>query len=187
MSKGHQSTEPLQADPLQAAAEAAVHLTFEEIFKAEASQVGRTLRYLGVREANVEDACQEVFIVAHRRLSQFQGGSARAWIRQICVHVANNQRRSQRRHPEDCTADPPEVTVQPEQYLDAERRQQRRQLLALLEQLPQEQRDVFVLFEIEELTMPKTAEAVGCALQTAYSRLYAARKKMQALLQGIAT
>jgi RNA polymerase sigma-70 factor (ECF subfamily) len=48
--------------------------------------------------------------------------------------------------------------------------------------LPEEQRAAIVLYEIDQLSMGETAEALGCPLQTAYSRLYAARSKVQAAL-----
>jgi RNA polymerase sigma-70 factor (ECF subfamily) len=159
-------------------------VTFEQLFRDEAAYVGRTLRYLGVREASVEDASQEVFVVVHRQLAQFTGGSARAWVRRIAILVANNQRRSERRKREDDGADLPEPSTAAPQQRDVERRELRERLLAALDTLPSEQRDVFVLHEIEELTMPEIAEAAGCGVQTAYSRLYAARTKVQAMMKG---
>ncbi len=159
--------------------------TFEQVFQEEAAYVGRALRYLGVREAHLEDACQEVFVVIHRQIGQLRGGSARAWVREICVRVASNHRRSLRRRPEDAMAEPPEVAVPATQHGEAERQEARRRLLGALDVLPEDQRDVFVLYEIEELTMPEIAEATGCALQTAYSRLYAARAKVKAAMKGV--
>jgi RNA polymerase sigma-70 factor (ECF subfamily) len=161
-----------------------VRPTFEQIFQDEAAYVGRTLRYLGVYEPHVEDASQEVFIVIHRRLGELREGSVRAWVRSICVGVASNHRRRRRRRPEDAAAEPPEVAVAATQHSEAERRQTQRRLLAALDDLTEEQRNVFVLYEIEQLTMPEIAEAVGCPLQTAYSRLYAARAKVQTAMKG---
>jgi RNA polymerase sigma-70 factor (ECF subfamily) len=59
-----------------------------------------------------------------------------------------------------------------------ERKELRGMLAELLEQLDEDKRAVFVLYEIEELTMKEIADIVGCPLQTAYSRLHAARKLM---------
>jgi RNA polymerase sigma-70 factor (ECF subfamily) len=154
--------------------------TLEEIFRDEAAFVGRTLRFLGVRDSHVEDACQEVFVVIHRRLSSFTGGSLRAWVRQICVGVAQNHRRGQRRRPEEITAEPPAGATPPDQEGALERRRLRGRLLLVLDGLPEEQREAFVLYEIEELTMVEVAAALDCPLQTAYSRLHAARSKIQA-------
>lgn len=157
---------------------------FEQIFHDEVAYVGRTLRYLGVRDGDLEDACQEVFVIVHRRLHQLRDGSARTWVRKICVFVASNHRRTLRRRREDAVAELPEVAVPAPQQGEVERGQARERLLGALDALPEEQRDVFVLFEIEQLTMTEIAEAVGCALQTAYSRLYAARAKVQAAMKG---
>ncbi len=156
---------------------------FDDIFRAEAAYVSRTVRYLGVNDADVEDATQEVFVVVHRRLNDFQGGSPRAWVRQICVLVANNHRRSRRRRLED-PSDVHEAASPAVQHDDMERRRLRERLLALLDELPPDQRATFVLFEIEQLTMAETAEALGCPLQTAYSRLHAARAKMRTSMGG---
>jgi RNA polymerase sigma-70 factor (ECF subfamily) len=158
---------------------------FDQVFRAEVRYVGRTLRYLGVDQAHLEDACQEVFVVVHRRLDVCQpGGSLRAWIRQICVRVARNRRRTIRRRREDASDNPPETVVPPNQQRDLELRDLRDRLLAVLEELPAEQRDVFVLYEIEQLTMREVAEALSCPLQTAYSRHNAARDKVRARVQG---
>jgi RNA polymerase sigma-70 factor, ECF subfamily len=172
----------------EAPATAAARLPcFEQIFREEAAYVGRTLRYLGVHESDVEDACQEVFVVVHRRLATLYAAvSVRSWVRQICVFVASNHRRTIRRRREEVVAEPPDVCGSASQQGDVERRQLRDRLLAALDACTEEQRNVFVLYEIEQLTMPEIAEALGCALPTAYSRLYAARVKVQAVMKGIA-
>jgi RNA polymerase sigma-70 factor (ECF subfamily) len=158
---------------------------FDQVFRAQVQYVGRTLRYLGVDPAHLEDACQEVFVVVHRRFDAYKpGGSLRAWIRQICVGVARNHRRTLRRRREDASDYPPETVVPPNQQRDLELGDLRDRLLIVLEELPPEQRDVFVLYEIEQLTMSEVAEALSCPLQTAYSRLNAAREKVRARVQG---
>jgi RNA polymerase sigma-70 factor (ECF subfamily) len=158
--------------------------SFDEIFHQEAAYVGRALRYLGVRESHVEDACQEVFMVVHRRLAEVRA-PVRPWVRQICVYVASNHRRTLRRRREAVVAYPPDVQAPPPQQRELERRQLRQRLLGALDTCSEQQRDVFVLFEIEQLTMHEVAEALGCALPTAYSRLYAARAKVQAAMRGM--
>jgi RNA polymerase sigma-70 factor (ECF subfamily) len=102
--------------PLPAGQIADVPPTFEQLFHDEAAYVGRTLRYLGVREADLEDACQEVFVTVLRQLGQLRTASARAWVRQICVRVASHHRRSLRRRPEDTVAEPPDVAVPATQH-----------------------------------------------------------------------
>ena len=155
-------------------------LTFERVFADHFPYVGRCLRYLGIPDADVEDACQEVFVVVHRRLGVFESPTAlRAWIRQICVHVAQNQRRSRMRRREVHVAEPVEVAGPADQMHHLERTELRERLLLLLDELTDEQRTVFVLYEIERMTMADVASAAQCPLQTAYSRLHAARKRIE--------
>jgi RNA polymerase sigma-70 factor (ECF subfamily) len=154
--------------------------TFREIFDQHAAAVGRTLRYLGVPEADLRDAAQEVFLVINRRHVEFEGRSSLAtWIRQICVRVAFAQRRRQRRRREDVVERPPDRSVDADQHVDIERRQQRELLTRLLDTLDDGQRAVVVLHEIEMLPMREVAEAVGCPLQTAYSRRKAALERLR--------
>src|SRR4051812_1143348 len=69
-------------------------VTVAEVFREHAPFVWRALRRLGVREADVEDACQEVFVVVHRRLADFEGrSSVRTWVYGICVRVASDWRK----------------------------------------------------------------------------------------------
>jgi RNA polymerase sigma-70 factor (ECF subfamily) len=159
---------------------------FDELFSSFAPYVGRTLRFLGVAEANLEDACQEVFVVVHRRLRELDSSAgARAWIRQICVHVAQNERRRVRRCREDVIGEPIEIATAPMQHGDVEKSEMRTRLLALLDTLSEDQRRVFVLYEIEELTMAEVAAAVSCPVQTAYSRLHVARERMAQALRKV--
>ncbi len=166
--------------PAIAAAERPEPLSFDAVFRQYAPYVGRTLCWLGVPRASVEDVAQEVFIVVHRRLHEVDAGSLRAWVRQICVHAAQNERRKIRRRRES-GEEPPEMTTPAPQHGSVEVREMRERLLAMLEQLTDEQRAVFVLYEIEQLGMTEVASAVGCPLQTAYSRLHAARARISAL------
>lgn len=156
-------------------------LSFEGVFRQYAPYVGRTLRWLGVSPANVEDVCQEVFIVVHRRLREVDtSASLRPWIRQICVYAAQNERRRVRRRPEHADT-PAEIAAPAAQHGSAELREMRDRLLVMLDRLTEEQRAVFVLYEIEQLTMAEVASAVACPLQTAYSRLHAARARITTL------
>src|SRR5437763_719190 len=82
---------PTEAAPARPA------LSFREVFDQHASSVGRTLRYLGVPEAELTDAAQDVFLVVDRRYGEFEGRSTLAtWIRQICVRVAFTYKRRRR-------------------------------------------------------------------------------------------
>lgn len=162
-------------------------LTVEAIFREHAPYVWRALRRLGVAETDAEDVCQEVFLVVHRRLATFTGECAlRTWLYGICIRTASDYRRRPHRLREQPAGDDlPEVRTPAPQEDELERRRSRDRLDAALDTLDEAKRAVFVLYEIEGLLMPEVAEAVGCPLQTAYSRLHAARKLVaNVLLQG---
>lgn len=159
---------------------ATTHPPLHEVFREHAPFVVRVLRRLGIDEGDVEDVCQEVFLVVHRRLPEFEGRSRlRTWIYSIAVRRASNHmRRAFRRH-ERPAAVPPELAGSVDPGSALEERRARAMLDQLLAELSEDRRHVFVLFELEELSMREVAEIVGCPLPTAYGRLYAARRDLQ--------
>jgi RNA polymerase sigma-70 factor (ECF subfamily) len=149
------------------------------LFQAHAEEVWRFLKYLGVREHDLPDACQEVFLVAHRKLPEFRGESApRTWLYGISLRVAKTWRRRRQLVPlvDDDRA------VAPSQELERERRDTHELLCWALDRISEAQREVFVLHEIEELPMSEVAERVECGLFTAYSRLRLARRALKRAL-----
>lgn len=160
--------------------------SLREIFVEHAPFVCRSLRHLGVAETDMDDLLQEVFVVVHRKLPEYREvGRARSWLYSICRRMAQAQRRKQRLRRESLMPTPPEELTAGGQ----EDRVENREALALgeelLARLSTEQREVFVLYEVEELGMAEIAEAVGCPLQTAYSRLHAARARILAELEQV--
>ncbi len=160
---------------------AAGELTAAQVFKEYASFVWRVLRRLGVAESDIEDICQEVFVVIHRRLGDFEGRSSlRTWIYGICVRTASDYRRRGYGRRELVTETPPEQIANDNAHDELAHHQARAILDRILDALDDDKRAVFVLYEIEQLTMAEVADAVSCPLQTAYSRLHAARKLVEA-------
>jgi RNA polymerase sigma-70 factor (ECF subfamily) len=166
----------------------AAPLSFAEVFADHAPGVWRTLRNFGVPEADLQDACQDAFVIVHRKLADFRGQSSlRTWICGICLRVAAaRRRRAHRRHEVLVDELPVEATTE-----DPEREFDLRSARSLLEQiilsLDEAKRQVFVLHEIEQMPMAEIAEAMGCPLRTAYSRLEAARESvMQAWKRAMA-
>ena len=146
-------------------------LSFSEVFHDYGPYLWRVLLSLGVSESDVEDLCQEVMLVVHRKLDEFDGSSVRSWLYGIGLRIAANHRRSARVRHEVVTDRVPDrigAANQPQQ-LEAAR------LLAVLDQLDDDKRIAFVLHEVEELTLREVAEATEVPMQTAYSRLQAAR------------
>jgi RNA polymerase sigma-70 factor (ECF subfamily) len=157
--------------------------TFEQVFTTNAPFVWRALRRLGVREADVEDVCQEVFLVVHRQLAGFEARSSiRTWLYGICLRAASSYRRRPHRMREEIASTPPEESIPAPQDDDLERKRALARLDAALDELDDDKRAVFVLYELEQLSMAEIAEATGCPVQTAYSRLHAARRLVEASL-----
>jgi RNA polymerase sigma-70 factor (ECF subfamily) len=153
-----------------------------EVFDAHAPFVLRALRCLGVRDAERDDACQEVFVVVHKKLGAFDGrASLRSWLYAICVRQAQRVRRTRARRREG-HGDVPELATEASPHEDAERTRALAAAVAVLEELDDDRRAVLVLHDVEQLPMREVAEAVGCPEPTAYSRLYAARHDVKAIL-----
>ena len=148
------------------------------VYDEHAEFLWRTLRRLGVPEADVEDAAQEAFVVVHRRLADFEGRSSlRTWLFEIARRVAADWRQRAHVRRETTIDEAPERTTSGDLATELIARKQARAKLDLaLAELDDEKREVFVLFELEQLPMQAVADAVGCPLQTAYARLYAARR-----------
>jgi RNA polymerase sigma-70 factor (ECF subfamily) len=143
--------------------------------------VWRVLRRHGVPDAELEDLCQEVFVVVHRRLSEFEGRSSlRTWIYEIARRSALAQVRKCAHAPR-LLAEVPELR-DPARGPDAtlEHARDLRWLEAALTRLSDEQREAFVLYELEEMTLSEVAEAQGCALNTAHYRVSCAREELRA-------
>jgi len=154
---------------------------FPAVYDDNVAFVWRTLRALGVPEHLVEDAVQETFAVVARRRGDFEGrASVRTWLFAIIRRVASHHRRHQARkgspeHLSDTVLDSLADRQQASPRDEAERLQAVRILSRLLDTLKDEKRAVFVLVDLEGMTLPETAEALGVKLGTVASRLRVAR------------
>ena len=153
------------------------------LYEQNVAYVWRSLRYLGVRERDLRDVTQEVFVVAFRGLATFDGRAPRAWLYAICLRLALNHRRLARHRVEVLSDVPPEQGGGNDPERETEQRRDRQRLLGALDRLDPPLRAVFVLYEIESLSMPEVARVLECPLQTAYSRLAAAKRDLRAMLQ----
>lgn len=84
---------------------------------------------------------------------------------------------------EEVASTPPEESIPASQDDDLERKRALARLDMALDELDDDKRAVFVLYELEQLSMAEIAEATGCPLQTAYSRLHVARRLVEASLE----
>lgn len=159
--------------------DAALAQAVAALYRQHFQFIWRSLRRLGVRASSLEDAVQDVFLVAHRKLHAFDGrASHRGWLFAIAIRVAAEHRRrdAKLRLDPDATL----VTAHLEKTLELRRRVDL--LDRVLEALNDEQRVVFVMAEIEQFSVPEIAEALGVKLNTVYSRLRLARQHFERAL-----
>ena len=153
-----------------------------ELYREHFQFVWRSLRRLGVRDSSVEDAVQDVFLVAHRKLHTFEGRSSfKVWLFAIGIRVAAEHRRRDAR----LLLDPAASPVGPHLDRTLELRRRVDLLDRLLDELSDEQREVFVMAEIEQFSAPEIAEALGQKLNTVYSRLRLARARFERALARV--
>jgi len=149
----------------------------DQLFREHATYVASFLRRLGLPADCVDDAVQEVFLVAYKRGGYRCGpASARTWLGAITIRVAANARRALRRRRE--TQDDRVLESHPESIAPdalAEQRQALEQVERALSGMSDVHRDVFLRFSVVGDSCDDIARAIGVPTGTVYSRLHAAR------------
>ena len=161
---------------------------FARVYELHFDFVWRSARRLGVPEASLDDVVQDVFVTVYRRLSDFEGRSQlKTWIFGILRHTVRDFRRGQRRKPLEALEHEPSDPVGHTPHDAAMRGEGQRLLHAVLSSLDEDQREVFVLCELEQLSAPEIASALEINVNTVYSRLRAARQDFDAALKRLRT
>ena len=164
---------------------------FEAFYREQFRFVWRVVRRLGIEGELVDDVVQEVFLVVHRRLGDFEGrSSAKTWLYGIVRRVVADHRRMLRRKPgHEAAAAPPEseldamTACEQSPQASAEQAERVRLLHRLLGELDDDKCEVFVLSELEGLTVAEIAEALDANANTIGSRLRAARREFEEALE----
>jgi RNA polymerase sigma-70 factor, ECF subfamily len=167
---------------VSAALEAHSLPSLHDIFEEHADHVGNSLRRLGVRDADVPDLVQEVFVVVHRILPDYDPERPMwPWLFGIVYRTAAAYRRKAGREVLDDGALTSERADSAENVVEAMRRQEDRSLaLAAIQEIELHRRAVFVMADIDGVSVPEIARALGIGLNTAYSRLRLAREEFRA-------
>jgi RNA polymerase sigma-70 factor (ECF subfamily) len=162
------------------------------VYASHAELVWASLQRLGVREADLEDMFQEVFVVVQRRIHTFEARSRMStWLFGICMRVAAGyRRRGYVRHeratdPLDHTGAAAAVAApgaSPEDVAAAHQANAR--LATILDQMDLDKRAVFVMAEIEEMSCDAIAALLGVPVGTVYSRLHRARRQFEDAIAG---
>ena len=146
--------------------------------------VWRSLRRLGVPEASLDDAAQEVFLVAFRRAQEFEGrSSVRTWLFGIAWNRARELLRRARRRPEEPLPDVLPAAPRADQEQAAIEREALRFAYRVLDEVAPERRAVLVMVDVEEMTAVEIAEILGVPVNTVYSRVRLARRDFEAALK----
>lgn len=162
--------------------------TFEQAYQECFAFVWRTAKRMGVPEEHLDDACQEVFVVVHRKLAEFEGRARlKTWIYRIVVNVVRNQRRAHVRKSVHAQSrgevlDPEELDGEqpgPENLLS--RRQATEAAREILMTMSEKKRMAFVLVDLEGMSLKEAAESTGESLHTVRSRVRAARGEFERL------
>jgi RNA polymerase sigma-70 factor (ECF subfamily) len=164
---------------------AAQPLALDRVYAEYFGMVWRLAQSLGIPASSVEDVVQDVFVVVHRRLPEFDAerASLRSWLYGIVVRVVRDHRRTFRRKGarlvplgHEGVDEGTVASTGPAPSELAERREAFALVCALLDQLDEDKRELLVLSELEEMTAPEIARVLGANVQTVYSRLRAARR-----------
>jgi RNA polymerase sigma-70 factor (ECF subfamily) len=137
----------------------------------------RLLRNMGVPEGELDDGVQQAFLVVSDKLEAIRAGAERAFLAQTAVHIAARYRRAAGRSREVPTEQPeaPDPAASPEDLVDRGRAM--RWLDRVLDEMSLDLRSVFVLYEVEEMTMAEIAAALDLPPGTVASRLRRAREE----------
>lgn len=160
--------------------------SFAAVYEEYFDFVWRSARRLGVREASLDDVVQDAFVTVYRRLTVFEGRSQlKTWIFGILRHTVHDHRRTLRRKPTEALELEPTDVHAKSPHDAAVRNQGVRLLDAVLSELPDDLREVFVLSELEQMSAPEVAQALALNVNTVYSRLRTARAEFEAALKRL--
>lgn len=155
----------------------------EVVFREHHDFVWRLAASMGAPNGQVDDAVQEVFLVVARKLPDYvDQGNMRSWLAAITRRVLADARKKRTRAAarEEASA-PPAAPVEADPEDAVARRQGAAVMRTFLASLPDEQREAFVLMEIEGMSAPQVASILEVRPNTVYSRLRLARRRFEQL------
>jgi RNA polymerase sigma-70 factor (ECF subfamily) len=159
--------------------------TFDEVYASHFAFVWRVLRTFGVGEAGIEDAVQDVFVVVHRRLGDFEGRAAiTTWLFAIARRIASGHRRRLAGSAGRTEELGDELAGPADTFAALSRAQAAATVMAILERMDEDKRTVFALVELEGMSVPEVASVLEINLNTAYSRLRLARVAFEAAVRA---
>ena len=172
---------PASGPRLTQAAQLADNGRVAAMLRAHFRDVWRIVRRFGVPENSADDAAQEVFIIASRRLADISPGSERPFLFASAVRVAANVRRSlgARRECAEDDSLPEGVDPRPNAEALLDQKRLRQMLDRVLDELSDDLRVSFVLYELEGMSSPEIAELLSIPVGTVASRLRRGREAFE--------
>jgi RNA polymerase sigma-70 factor (ECF subfamily) len=157
-------------------------LDFRAIYERWFDEVSQWIRAMGGPEAEREDLVQDVFIVVHRRLADFDGENLAGWLYQIARHRVRDFRRLLWvKHLLFGSVPLPDNLAKegasPAEALETD--EKRGTLQRLLGKLNESERAAIVLFEIDGYSGEEIARIQGVPINTVWARIHSARKKLK--------
>lgn len=150
---------------------------FAMLYRDHFDFVFRNLRRMGVASSAVDDALQDVYLVALRRIADFREGThPKAWLFAIAMRVAANHRRSERRRGDPVSLADEHLQSSHAGPFDLVALEQAKKIVGdFLDSLDDSRRTTFVLAELEQMSAPEIADALSANVNTVYSWLRMAR------------
>lgn len=171
--------------PLPAKGATQATASFDVMYRRNFRFVWRVLRHSNVVEADLDDAVHEVFLIALRKWNTLEEREQlRPWLLRVARNVGSRKRRRRERaQAREAHAMTPAAPADPERV--AAQQAAHEQLQHFLNTLRPQQRDIFVAVEIGGMSVPQACEALNVRLNTAYSRLRAARLAFRNLVERL--
>ncbi len=142
-----------------------------ELYAAHHASVQRILQLHTRRAQGVEDLVHDTFVCALERLHRYRGEAPLgAWLRGIALNLARTQRARTERRAGILKGNPPLVTEGPDADTHVEVLSAFRQLLSLMDRLPETDREAFALLSVQQLSLEEAATLSGCAVSTLSDR-----------------
>ncbi len=159
---------------------------FRALYARHRGDVARLVHRMMGPAPDAEDVLQEVFFQVHKSLKDFRGQSKfTTWLHRVTVNVVLMHRRSAKSRPVLSEELPSDVSADHRSLLpdeEVDRRLRTRAFLRLLDKLGDKKRTVFVLHELEGVSPQEIAEIVGAPVLTVRTRLFYARRELEAMI-----
>ena len=159
--------------------------SFQAVYARYFDFVWASARRLGVDSSAIDDVVQEILIAIHGNLHTLQRPEAlKSWVYSVTRRTVSNHHRAVRARGGKTTTvvDDQLESHQPTPYEVTQKNSELLLLANLLAELDEPKRELFVLVEIEEMTVPEVADALDIPVNTAYSRLRASRLAFEAAI-----